>query len=143
MVELCREKNPNPDIENYCPANSAGNAAVRFNQISLLDGVFLCDLDCLQLLILVLFSAGLLAQTPAWAPAPGHITLSLWPSTAPAVSAETNTTTAKDTLIAGSTVVRLGNVTHPTITLYSPAGNATALPWWFFRVGPTASWRLI
>jgi acetyl esterase/lipase len=78
----------------------------------------------LQLLILVLFSAGSLAQTPAWAPAPGHITLSLWPSTASAVSAETNTTTAKDTLIAGRTVVRLGNVTHPTITLYSPAGNA-------------------
>jgi acetyl esterase/lipase len=76
----------------------------------------------LVLAVTVLFSANLLAQTPAWAPAPGHVTLSLWPSTAP--GAEMNTTTAKDTLIAGKTVVRLGNVTNPTITLYSPAGKA-------------------
>jgi acetyl esterase/lipase len=74
------------------------------------------------LAVTVLFSANLLAQTTAWAPPPGHVTLSLWPSTAP--GAEINTTTAKDTLIAGKTVVRLGNVRNPTITLYSPAAKA-------------------
>jgi acetyl esterase/lipase len=38
---------------------------------------------------------------------------------------EADTTTAKDNLIAGRPLVRLGNVSKPTITLYSPKGNNT------------------
>jgi acetyl esterase/lipase len=72
-------------------------------------------------------SMGLLAQHPAWQPAPGHLTLPLWPSGAPGAPvdppAEVNTTTSTDHLIAGRPVFRLGNVTNPTLTVYSPAGK--------------------
>jgi acetyl esterase/lipase len=42
-----------------------------------------------------------------------------------AMGPEMDTTTAKDNLIAGRPVIRLGNVSTPTITLYSPAGKNT------------------
>jgi hypothetical protein len=49
----------------------------------------------------------------------------LWPNGAPgeqeAIGSEKDTTTAKDGLIAGRRVIRLGNVTKPEITLYRPA----------------------
>ncbi len=70
-----------------------------------------------------------LAQKPAWEPAPGHVTLRVWPQTAPGATAnpvpEIDTTTAKDNLIAGKPLVRLGNVSTPTLTLYSPKGKNT------------------
>jgi acetyl esterase/lipase len=70
------------------------------------------------------------AQQFGWPPAPGHITLPVWPGVAPgSVSgapanppAEADTTTAKDNLIAGRPLVRLGNVTVPTLTLYTAKG---------------------
>ena len=66
------------------------------------------------------------AQPSGWPPAPGHVTLPVWPGTAPGAPAnppaEADTTTAKDNLIAGRPVVRLGNVSIPTLTLYSPKG---------------------
>jgi acetyl esterase/lipase len=79
----------------------------------------------------VTFSASLFAQQPAWQPAPGHLTLPVWPGAAPGAPsspqanppAEINTTTAKDKLIAGQTVLRLGNVSTPTITLYQPKSH--------------------
>jgi acetyl esterase/lipase len=67
------------------------------------------------------------AQQPAWPPAPGHLTLPLWPSGAPGAPAnppaELNTTTASDHVVAGQPVFRLGNVSSPTLTLYSPQGK--------------------
>ncbi|MHB1674431.1 MAG: alpha/beta hydrolase [Acidobacteriaceae bacterium] len=69
------------------------------------------------------------AQTTAWQPAPGHVTLHLWPNGAPGAvpnpTPETNTTTAKDPLIAGKPVIRLGDVSDPTLTLYTPKGKNT------------------
>jgi acetyl esterase/lipase len=69
------------------------------------------------------------AQKPAWQPAPGHTTLKLWPGTAPgptiASGPEVDTTTAKDNLIAGKPLVRLGNVSTPTMTVYAPKGKNT------------------
>jgi acetyl esterase/lipase len=69
----------------------------------------------------------ILAQQPAWQPAPGHLTLPLWPQGAPGAPtdppAEVNTTTTKDRLVAGRPVVRLGNVSSPTLTIYSPKGK--------------------
>jgi acetyl esterase/lipase len=69
-------------------------------------------------------SASLFAQKPAWQPAPGHLTLPLWPNGAPGTSPnpapEVDTTTATDNLIAGKPIVRLGNVSSPTLTLYTP-----------------------
>ncbi len=65
----------------------------------------------------------LLAQKPAWSPAPGHITLPLWKHVPANAPAEVDATTAKDALIAGKPLIRLGNVSNPTITLYSPTGK--------------------
>src|SRR5208337_3643030 len=78
-------------------------------------------------------SITLAAQPSGWPPAPGHLTLPLWPNSVPAVApgapanpaAESDLTTAKDNLIAGRPVVRLGNVFTPTLTLYQPKGKNT------------------
>src|SRR5216684_4577824 len=81
------------------------------------------------LLLAAVAAVGLLAQNPAWPPAPGHITLALWPHGAPGAqpnaSPEIDTTTAKEPLVAGKPVIRLGNVSSPTLTLYSPQGKNT------------------
>jgi acetyl esterase/lipase len=69
--------------------------------------------------------ANVFAQKPAWEPAAGHITLQLWPHPAANAPAEVDVTTAKDPLIAGKPLIRLGNVSSPTITLYSPSGKNT------------------
>ncbi len=71
-----------------------------------------------------------LAQKPAWQPAPGLTTIPLWPNGAPGAqpnpAPEVDTTTAKDNLIAGKPLIRLGNVSNPTLTLYPPKGKQTA-----------------
>lgn len=86
-------------------------------------------LRLLALAALIAAAPALLAQSPAWQPAPGHITLHLWPNGAPGEpphpAPEVNTTTAKDNLVAGRTVIRLGNVSDPTLTLYKPKGRNT------------------
>ena len=70
------------------------------------------------------------AQKPAWEPAPGHTTLNLWPKTAPGAqtgaASEVDTTNPKNNnLIAGKPLIRLGNVSNPTLTLYQPKGKST------------------
>jgi acetyl esterase/lipase len=70
-------------------------------------------------------STGLFAQKPAWEPASGHITLTLWPKAQAGVGPEIDATTAKDHLVAGKPVIRLTNVSSPTITLYAPSGKNT------------------
>lgn len=47
------------------------------------------------------------------------------PGAAANLPAEADTTTDKDNLIAGRRVARLGNVSTPTLTLYTPKGNNT------------------
>src|SRR5215475_5228312 len=80
-------------------------------------------------LLLVAASTITFAQKPAWQPAPGHTTLNLWPNGAPGArsngAAEVDTTTAKDNLIADKPLVRLGNVSVPTLTVYSAQGTNT------------------
>ncbi len=77
----------------------------------------------------MLLSTALFAQKPAWQPAPGHLTMDLWPRGAPGAqpnpAAEIDTTTAKDNVIAGKPVIRLGNVSTPTLTVYSPKEKNT------------------
>jgi acetyl esterase/lipase len=74
------------------------------------------------------------AQKPAWEPDPGHLTLALWAHGAPGgvaaeaavgTAPEVDTTTGKDQLIAGKPLVRLGNVSTPTLTLYAAEGKNT------------------
>ena len=71
----------------------------------------------------------LFGQKPAWEPAAGHTTLPLWPKGAPGAPAnppaEADKTTAKDGLIAGKPVIRLGNVSSPTLTIYAPKQKNT------------------
>jgi acetyl esterase/lipase len=57
--------------------------------------------------------------------------ISIWPQGAPVghpdaqpdTKPEADTTTAKDNLIAGKPLIRLGHVTNPTLTIYPPKGN--------------------
>ncbi|MGA2675101.1 MAG: alpha/beta hydrolase [Terracidiphilus sp.] len=75
------------------------------------------------------FSTSLLAQRPAWPPSAEHPTIAVWPGAAPGAPAnppaEIDTTTPKDNLIAGKPLIRLGNVSAPTLTLYVPQGEST------------------
>ena len=68
-----------------------------------------------------------LAQSPAWQPAPGHLTLPLWPGAPPGGLAnlppEIDTTTPQMPLIAGRRLIRLGNVANSTLTLYAAKGE--------------------
>lgn len=77
-------------------------------------------------LLCIAWTTGL-AQKQAWQPAPGHLTLPLWPGAAPGTPAnlppEVDTTTSKEPLIAGKPLIRLGNVATPTLTVYSPKGE--------------------
>ena len=72
-------------------------------------------------------SSSLLIAQSGWPPAPGHVTINVWPGAAPGAAAnlpaEADTTTAKDNLIAGRPLIRLGNVSVPTLTLYTPKGS--------------------
>jgi len=77
-------------------------------------------------------TTSLLGQQSGWPPAPGHETLQVWPGAAPGVPAnppaEADTTTARDNLIAGKALVRLGNVSVPTLTLYRAKGKSDSKP---------------
>jgi len=83
----------------------------------------------ISLAILVAISPALHAQQSGWPPAPSHLTLPVWPGVAPGAPAnppaEADTTTAKDNLIAGKPLIRLGNVSTPTLTLYKATSNNT------------------
>ena len=78
---------------------------------------------------LLAVSIGLFAQTPPWPPSPDHLTLPLWPSgapgTQPAPGPEGNLTTDRDNRPGGKLVIRIGNVSKPTLTLYTPKGKNT------------------
>ena len=56
-------------------------------------------------------------------------TLNVWPHGAPGAPTnlppEGDTTTAKDHVVAGRAVIRIGNVSAPTLTLYTPIGRST------------------
>ena len=69
-------------------------------------------------------SAATPVPTPSdWHPGPGHPTLVLWPHGAPgpemATGPERNITTPSSQLVAGRPVMRIANVSVPTITLYA------------------------
>lgn len=61
---------------------------------------------------------------PLQAGQPKPVTLHLWPGTAPGetgdIGPEHDTTGPNGRLVAGKRVIRLGNVTDPTLTIYSP-----------------------
>jgi acetyl esterase/lipase len=83
----------------------------------------------LSVAALTIVSTAVLAQSAAWSPAPGHTTVALWPKAAPGAQpnpgTEIDTTTATDHTVAGKPVIRLGNVSAPTLTVYAPQGKNT------------------
>jgi acetyl esterase/lipase len=93
---------------------------------------------------LIASSTGLWAQKPAWQPAPGHLSLPLWPNGTPGAALsslpEIDTTTGKDNLIAGKPVIRLGDVSRPTLTVYSPENKNTGAA---VVVFPGGSYRML
>ena len=77
------------------------------------------------LLVFIVYSAfafPIPAQTPPWIPPPGRPTLNLWPATAPGSPAnplpETDITNAHDDIVGGRVLIRLTNVSKPTLTYY-------------------------
>jgi acetyl esterase/lipase len=74
-------------------------------------------------------STSVFAQKSGWPPASGHTTWNAWPHGAPGAlpnsAPEGDTTTAKDRLVDDRPVIRIGNVSAPTLTLYSPTGKST------------------
>lgn len=89
---------------------------------------------CFVLFILVsLTCTYVFPQASAWPPSAEHLTLPLWPKGAPGQQTskgpEADTTTAKDRLVAEKRVIRIGNVSVPTLTLYKPVvrNNGTAV----------------
>lgn len=84
------------------------------------------------MLVFAVFAAtvtGTVAQKSSWHAGRAHVTLRLWPHGAPDATPpagpEKNMTTAKDPLAGGKPVMRLTNVSTPTITLYQPKGKKT------------------
>jgi acetyl esterase/lipase len=70
-----------------------------------------------------------MGQASRWPPGSEHLTLPVWSGVAPGERAnppaERNLTTAKDHLVAGRPLIRLTNVSMPTITVYSPKARNT------------------
>jgi acetyl esterase/lipase len=101
-----------------------------------------------RLLLLVLVTGhapeNLGAQNVKRWPTQGSITLNLWPRSAPGVqpnaASEVEATTSKEPLVAGKTVIRLTNVSVPTITLYPAASWNTGTT---VVVFPGGGWRIL
>jgi len=78
----------------------------------------------------VVFAFGCLsAQTNIWQPSPGHRQVPIWPGAAPdaqPVPGPEKYTKTKD-LIAGRPFGMVGNVSQPTVTVYSPKGTIQVL----------------
>jgi acetyl esterase/lipase len=81
----------------------------------------------------LLLAAGACAQGPAsaaaWAPPAGLVTMPIWPGTppdaTPGLPPEVNENADGTHKIAGRPIVRLGNVSTPTITVYPAKGKNT------------------
>lgn len=78
--------------------------------------------------VLVASSTALWAQGSGWPPSADHLTMPLWPHTAPGEPAnlppEADLNADKSATAGGRPYIRLGNISTPTLTLYKPAGTA-------------------
>ncbi|MBV9147326.1 MAG: alpha/beta hydrolase [Acidobacteria bacterium] len=87
------------------------------------------------------------AQSPSspWPPSADHKTIPLWPERAPGApttkAPEADTTTDKDRQVAGQRVIRIGNVSSPTLTLYQ--ARAAQKPQSAVIVFPGGAYRIL
>lgn len=70
------------------------------------------------------------AEAATWQPSAGHTQVPIWPRTVPDVQPLPGTeymssTSQKKELVAGKPYLYVGNVSQPTMTIYSPEGNNT------------------
>jgi acetyl esterase/lipase len=86
----------------------------------------------MKLLLLVLsllfVCDALHAQPQTWQPSPGHTQIPIWPGTAPDTSpggAPEVLGSRTDPLVAGKPWLSVGNVSRPTMTVYSPSSSNT------------------
>ena len=83
----------------------------------------------LLLLFSLFFTCGGTAQTSAWQPAAGHTQVPIWPGTPPdahpVTGPETFDIAKQNEWVAGRPYAYIGNVSRPTMTVYSPAGKNT------------------
>jgi len=83
---------------------------------------------CALAALAVIAASSAMAQTrpSGWPPSPDHLTLNIWPGTAPGEQPnqppEANTSTPKNN-VAGKPVYILANVSVPSITLYPATGK--------------------
>jgi acetyl esterase/lipase len=81
--------------------------------------------------VCVLFACGgLRAQTTVWQPSPGHTQVPIWPGAVPdaqPVAGAENTGTETKELVAGVPWVYVGQVSRPTMTVYSPKEKNTGV----------------
>ncbi len=73
---------------------------------------------------------GLSAQTPVWQPSPGHTQVPIWPRSVPdakPVPGAEYSKLVEGELVAGKPWVEVGNVSQPTMTVYSPKGKNTGV----------------
>jgi len=104
------------------PANSKSKRRCAMMFAQLVSGVLMRQFLIATFLLLTV-SSSLSGQHLAWQPPPGHPMVDLWPNDAPDLPAnsasEVDTTTAKDNLISSKPLIRLGNVSKPTLTYYA------------------------
>jgi acetyl esterase/lipase len=78
---------------------------------------------------LVLSAVNLNAQEKAWQPSPGHTQIPIWPGTPPDAKPVAGPEVADTVnhLVAGKTWISVGQVSRPTMTVYSPAAKNTGV----------------
>ncbi len=85
----------------------------------------------LLFVVCVVFAfGGVSAQQNTWQPSPGHTQVAIWPETPPDAQSVPGPETVgsdSDFLVAGRQVIGVGNVTRPTMTVYSPKGKNTGV----------------
>ncbi len=84
---------------------------------------------CILVSLLLFALARLSAQTNAWRPSEGRTQIPIWPGAAPDAQPAPGPErlVVSKTLIAGRPWVSVGNVTQPTLTVYSPKGTNTGV----------------
>jgi len=68
------------------------------------------------------------AQASSWQPSAGHAQVPIWPGAVPDAQATVTSENMKivsDPRVAGGPFVKVGNVSRPTLTVYSAKGKKT------------------
>src|SRR5438552_9354265 len=99
------------------------------DHVCAINGAYM-DKPLLAVAVAFIIVATVSAQKPAWQPEPGHTTINLWPNGAPGAQpnppAEVDLNNPeKDKTMAGRPIIRLGNVSNPTLTVYAPKDHGS------------------